>query len=335
MARSRKAEGRGGERPAQGVGGGARARVLLVEDDADSRELLSELLGFRFEVSAASSVEEALRSAEKKCPDAVVADVFLPGKDGLALLEALQQAPETAEVPVLFLSARAEERLVVDCLERGAADFIAKPPPCRELIARVERALKEGRHRAELEALARTDVLTGLSNVRSLGVKLEEEIQRATRYHHPVSVVMMDLDHFKELNDRFGHTVGSQALAAVGRLLAADLRQADFAARYGGDEFVVLLPHQAPADAERFAERVRLHLSALQLTDERGGVIDARLAASFGIAGLSGPLGRKDGEALLRAADLALYEAKRRGRNQVALFGREVAAEAERLHPPV
>jgi len=319
-----------------------------VEDDPDTREVLEELLSARFDVLSASTAEEALAMAVGTGPDVsgaepsqaggaaidvVVADVILPKLDGLGLLEALQRAPQTADLPVVFLSGRAEERLVVDCLDRGAADFIAKPPACRELVARIERVLREQRRRFRLEAIARTDALTGLPNFRALTQKLEEEFHRASRYHHPVSVVMIDLDHLKEVNDRLGHSVGNQALVAVARMLTADLRQADFAARYGGDEFVVLLPHQAPSDAETFAERVRAHILELQILDERGGLLDLKVTSSFGVAGLNGSGRFEGGAALLRAADLALYEAKRRGRNQVALYGREVAAGAASLHP--
>lgn len=310
-----------------------RPRVLLVEDDPDSLELLGELLNSRYEVFTATTAEQALSIAAQRLPDVIVADVCLPRMDGLAMLEALQQDPATSEVPVVFLSARREERLVVDCFERGAADFIAKPPPYHELFARIDRTLRERRRREHLEEMAQTDELTGLFNFRALGHRLEEEFQRATRYHHPVSVVMIDLDHLKDINDRHGHAAGNQAIAAVGRLLRADLRQADFAARYGGDEFIVLLPHQEPGDAESFAERLRSHLREVRIRDERGTEVDLQLTASVGVAGLSEDFRVDSGETLLRAADLALYEAKRRGRNQVALYGREVAAGRDSAHP--
>lgn len=310
-----------------------RPRVLLVEDDGDSLEILGELLTARYEVFTANTAEQALTIAAERLPDVVVADVCLPRMDGLAMLDALQRDPATSEVPVVFLSARRDEGLVVDCFERGAADFIPKPPAHQELFARIDRTLRERRRRERLEEMAQTDALTGLFNFRALGHRLEEEFQRATRYQHPVSVAMIDLDHLKDLNDRFGHAAGNQAIAAVGRLLRADLRQADFAARYGGDEFIVLLPHQEPGDAEVFAERLRSHLREVPITDGRGDPVDLRLTASVGIAGLSEVFRVGSGEALLRAADLALYEAKRRGRDRVALYGREVAASGHSPHP--
>jgi diguanylate cyclase (GGDEF)-like protein len=312
---------------------GARPCVLLVEDDPDSLEILRELLSSRYDVRTATSGEEAVLAASREGVDLIVSDVYLPQMDGLTMLDTLRQSPQTSEVPVVFLSARREEGLVVDCLERGAADFIPKPPGCQELFARIDRTLRERRHQVHLAEIAQTDELTGLFNFRALSQRLAEEFQRANRYDHPLSVVMLDLDYLKELNDRFGHEVGNQAIAALGRLLRAELRQADFAARYGGDEFIVLLPHQAPEAAASFAERLRTRLAELELVDDNGAPVAFRLSASVGVAGISGRAEVDSAEALLRAADRALYEAKRRGRDRVAVYGREVAPDPYGPHP--
>jgi two-component system cell cycle response regulator len=314
--------------------GEQRARVLLVEDDADSLSILCELLNSRYDVLCAQDGEQALAIAQSEQPDMMIADVYLPRMDGLALMEALRQDPRTHELPVVFLSGRREERLVVQCFERGAADFVAKPPSSRELFARIDRVVRESKRRAALEELAQTDALTGLANFRALSSRLIEEFKRAERYGHPLSAVMIDLDRLKQLNDRLGHREGNRAIAALGQQLRADLRQTDFAARYGGDEFLVLLPHHTADDAARFADRLRADVREVQLRDADGHPVDFPVTLSVGVAGHRPEAPLEGPEMLLHNADVALYEAKRRGRDQVVVFGRELVAEEHKAHPP-
>src|SRR5206468_12974616 len=182
------------------------------------------------EVFCAQDAEQALQIAQAEQPDLMIAVVYLPKMDGLALMEALRQVPRTHALPVVFLSGRREKKLVVSCFERGAADFVAKPPSARELFARIDRVVRESKRRLALEELAQTDALTGLANFRALSSRLIEEFKRAQRYGHPLSAVMLDLDRLKQLNDKLGHREGNRAIAALGEHLRADLRVTDFAA---------------------------------------------------------------------------------------------------------
>jgi len=292
---------------------GGRTRVLVVEDDRDTRELLCELLSEEHEVFGAPDAEEGLERARREAPDVILMDLFLPGMNGFEAARALQEDSRTATIPVLFLSAEADEKARVQGLELGAADFVVKPFSSVELLARVDKALRAAKQGEHLRALAETDALTGLPNFRALLARLDEEIKRAERYHHPLSTVMLDLDDLKGINDRLGHAAGNRAIISLGQAIAAQLRETDFAARYGGDEFVLVLPHAVSAQAAGLAERLRTAMRSIRL-DEEGTTI----RGSFGVASLRAGIGATPDQ-LLRAADAALYRAKREGRDRIRI----------------
>ncbi|HSP78266.1 MAG TPA: diguanylate cyclase [Myxococcaceae bacterium] len=298
-----------------------RALLLVVEDDPSTRESLEELLAARFEVLGASDGAEGLALARECQPDLILLDRFLREQDGLTLLEELQGDPATESVPVIFLTGDMDEATLEQCLERGAMDFVHKPAKPRELMARIDRALRQSEQQHRLQVLAQTDALTGLANFRALTVRLDEEFKRSNRYQYPLSVVIIDLDHLKAINDGMGHDVGNRAILALASHLRDNLREVDFAARFGGDEFVALLPHQTAGEAAVFAERIREGLRTVAVTRADGRPAPFGLSVSVGIADHS-PLQPKEGtEALLKAADAALYEAKREGRDRVVVYG--------------
>lgn len=302
-----------------------RTKILVVEDDDDARQLLCEILAEAHEVSSASTAETGLERAFDQRPDLVLLDLFLPGMNGFQALELLQGDPRTASIPVLFLSAEADDRLRVRGLELGAADFVVKPYSAVELLARVERTLRAAKQGEHLRALAETDALTGLPNYRALLARLEEEVKRAERYRHPLSLVMLDLDGLKAINDELGHAAGNAAIVALGQAVAAQLRETDFAARYGGDEFVVLLPHASAAQAAELAERLRRAMRMIRFNGY------SSLRGSFGVASLESPIFEAEAapDQLLRAADAALYRAKREGRDRVCVAAQLVGARIE------
>jgi len=287
--------------------------ILVVEDDEDARMVLEELLKPRYEVAAVGDGETALKRAAELNPDLVLLDLFLPGMDGFGALTGLRRQSKTADTPVIFLSAQGDAETKSQGLSLGASDYLAKPFSEQELMARVDRTLKLSAQKEHYRALAQTDGLTGLPNFRSFHARLEEEVARAHRYGHPLACAMVDLDGLKQINDQLGHAAGNRAILALADAVREELRDTDFAARYGGDEFVVLLPQTNEAQGALFAERLRKRLAEVS---EQAGL---PVKGSIGVAAVtSDELDSPDAaEDLLRRADEALYNAKRSGRDRV------------------
>jgi two-component system, cell cycle response regulator len=298
-----------------------RALILVVEDDLATRDSMVELLSSRFEVLGAGDGASGLELAREHRPDLILLDRFLRDEDGLEVLEDLQEDPLTESVPVIFLTGDTDEATLERCLESGAADFVPKPANPRELLARIHRALRQSELQHRLRVLAQTDSLTGLANFRALTVRLDAEFKRANRYQYPLSVVIIDLDHLKAINDGMGHDVGNRAILALASHLRDNLREVDFAARFGGDEFVALLPHQTAREAAVFAERIRAGLRTVAVTRADGRPAPFGLSVSVGIADHEPLRPWESTEGLLKAADAALYEAKREGRDRVVVYG--------------
>jgi diguanylate cyclase (GGDEF)-like protein len=299
---------------------GSRPRLLVVDDEQDARDALIEVLEPEYEVITAPDGEAAVDLARAEHPDVVLMDLFMPRLDGLQALERIRGDPATADIPVIFVSGQSDDAVKVRSLDLGAVDYLQKPFSDRELRARVERTLRLVRSQTALRELAQTDALTGLANLRAFRSRIDEEVKRARRYHTPLTCVMADMDQLKPINDELGHAAGDRAIAAVAAVVREELRETDFGARYGGDEFVILLPHTSSEEGRVFAERVcaRLRDTVLDVSGRRIGV-----GASFGVACFADDLRDDAAEALVRTADSALYTAKRGGR------GRVVVAEME------
>ncbi len=311
--------------PAQHPSGRERALVLLIEDDPDTREIVCEILGQTVEVLAAADGEEGLRLARDRLPDLVITDLFLPRLDGFGVIEELSRDPRVAETPVMILSAAGSDPLKVRGLNLGAADYVAKPFSARELVARVERLLRMARQRDALKELAQTDALTDLPNFRAFRLRLDEEFKRSRRYRVSLACAMIDLDHLKAINDRLGHATGNRALATFAQTLRQVLRETDFAGRYGGDEFVLLLPHTSEEEAAATAERIQRQLAGAYLG---WGGERLPLRASVGVAACTGA-DDETAEGLWQAADAALYTAKVSGRNRVVCASSRAAKTAK------
>jgi diguanylate cyclase (GGDEF)-like protein len=302
---------------------GPRPRVLVVDDEEDARATLAEVLSPDCEVLTASDGEEALRVTRSELPDLVLMDLFMPRVDGLQALKGIRADPATSDVPVIFVSARGDDTVMARALDLGAVDYLQKPFSERELRARIERTLRLSRSHSALRELAQTDPLTGLANLRAFRARLDEEVKRARRYRTPLTCVMADMDHLKPVNDSLGHAAGDRAIAAVAAVIRGELRETDFGARYGGDEFVLLLPHTSGDDGRILAERICARLRETVLEASGRGV---PLGASFGVACLAHDA-PEAAEALVRSADAALYRAKHAGRGRVEVaFGADGAA---------
>lgn len=306
-----------------------RERPLIVVADTPEDGGIARTLAPWYEVVAVSSGKEAVAKAKELAPDLVVVASELAEMDGVGAAVQLLGSARTEHIPVLVLAEPYDDADAIRCLDLGVTDYLSKTISSRELVARIERATRDSRFRRELAELARTDALTGLANFRALMTRMAEEFSRAARYEYPLSVVMIDLDHLKQINDRFGHECGNKAIMALTRTLRASLRQTDFAARYGGDEFVVLLPHQTPSEAAVMVERLRRVLSTIAVDGTDGMPIDFTLTLSAGVAGHSVDDPRPSFESLLQITDAALYQAKRAGRNRVVVCERRPSSTAQ------
>lgn len=260
--------------------------------------------------------------------DAVVCDLEMPGLDGEKLLRAQRSRPDAKDVPFFFLTAQRDPDRMARLLRAGASDTIQKPFHPAELLARLETHLRLRRLQAELrdknamlERVSTTDPVTGLRTRRYVGELLSIEVLRATRYKTSLSVLMCDLDHFKHVNDSFGHPAGDAVLAGAGQVIRDTLRETDIAGRYGGEEFLVVLSHTAIDGAAALAERIRAAIEEAEF--DLGADAPLAITVSIGAAEL---VAGQSVEALIRSADEALYEAKGAGRNRVAVAGANAPA---------
>lgn len=290
------------------------ARIVLVDDTPTVRykyEILLRREGY--EVDAATGAREALRLlGDGLSHDLVVSDLKMPEMDGSELLAAIRAESALQRLPVLMLTGSDDEQDVLDNLGAGASDYVLKTCSPREFLARVKNLVTMKRLQDELKRASETDVLTNLSN-RRFGVdRLSEEIVRSRRYGRDLSVALLDLDHFKRINDTLGHQAGDEVLVAVSEELRAVSRQTDCIIRWGGEEFLFVFPETSGEDAARIVERFRSHLERTPITVAGGQALT--VTVSGGVTDL-----RENDSlvSLVDRADEALYRAKECGRNQL------------------
>jgi len=308
------------------------ARVLIVEDSRTQAEWLAEVLSREgYDIQIAADGREAIRRVRADPPDLVLLDMVLPDMDGLEVLRAVKARPDEQFIPTILLSVNGDLESRVAGLRVGADDFLAKPFADAEIQARAAAMLRiktlqdqlRGA-KSELEQLSVTDGLTGLYNRRHFEERLREEFRRCQRYGDPVALLMLDLDHFKGVNDGYGHPFGDRVLRETAELLKSSVREPDFCARYGGEEFAIILPKTHLQGALAVAERVFKALRRKTYSIEGGrpgpdhpSVL--RITASAGLAFFPSKEVTTP-EALVKFADEALYRAKREGRDTICLY---------------
>ncbi len=313
--------------PAVRTASGEPACILVVDDHEDNVELLRARLEARgYRVEAAMDGQEALDKVFASPPDLILLDVMMPRVDGIEVVRRLKGTPDLPFIPIIMQTALETTEDKVEGLDAGADDYITKPINFAELEARVKsllriKALQEelANANATLLKMSQTDGLTGVDNRRHSEERLTEMFQHAARLAEPLACVMCDVDHFKSVNDSHGHQAGDAVLKQVAEILRESARGIDRVGRYGGEEFIILLPAANIDDAVAFAERVREAVEGRAFTYE-GGTIHRTLSA--GVAAWPHPDVRHQ-EALVKAADDALYVAKSRGRNRVVAYGSE------------
>jgi diguanylate cyclase (GGDEF)-like protein len=297
------------------------ARILVVDDSRVVRAVLaSALRGGGYEVEEASGGAEALHLLARGNHEAVITDLRMPGLDGFQVLEEVKRLDPDVEVIVLTGTHGGDVGCAVRALRMGAHDYLSKPPSsAEEILLTVGRAvekkrLKDANRRliTELQHMSRRDPLTSLLNRHALAEALPREIARARRHRRPLSLALFDLDHFKAINDTHGHPGGDVVLCAFAESARSLVRAEDSLYRYGGEEFLALLPETDVRGARRMAERV-LAVVGARPVGHQGRRIP--VTASAGVAALDAA---GDGDSLIARADAALYRAKREGRNRVA-----------------
>ena len=280
----------------------------MVDDDAPSRDALAALLrDHGYEVSIASGGIEAAAVVDRDAPDLVISDLRMPRGNGFELVKRLRSRSATVDLPIILVTAFDDPARRVHGLDLGADDYLAKPVDADELLARVRVHLRHAHRSQELVRRSVLDPLTGVLNRRGIVALLHRAQETARRSGSPLSVLMIDVDHFKALNDTHGHKAGDTALRQIARALVDAVRVADHVGRMGGDEFVVVVPDTGTA-AEQLAERLRrLHLPPLAVAEDH----ELEISVSIGVATLDGD---ESLDTFLERADRAMYAAKGRGR---------------------
>ena len=290
-------------------------RILVVDDAMENIQILHAALQDEHEVLFAMDGPRALELARSQQPDLILLDAVMPGMDGYAVCKALFAAPETSDIPVIFVTALKSPEDETRALGAGAADFIGKPVNAAVVRARVRTQLTVKRQRDALRELILTDSLTGAANRRAFDERLDTEWRRCGRARLPVSLLLVDIDHFKLYNDHYGHPAGDAMLAQVtSAMRRAAARGQDLVARYGGEEFAILLPQLDEQGATGVARRLMRELEVLDLP-HAASPTGPRLTVSIGIAAMV-PGEHSLPSDLVQVADALLYQAKAGGRNQ-------------------
>jgi two-component system cell cycle response regulator len=292
--------------------------VLLADDSAVVRAVLREqLTAHGFATFEAGDGEETIAICRRELPDIVLLDVDMPRLDGYQVLLALRRAERTRDIAVVFLTSRVQVADAAEGLRLGAHDYLRKPVDPIELLARVSAALRVKelqdelrRRNEELSIASRTDVVTGLYNRRHLDELLPELAAMSRQTGESMAVIMIDIDHFKAVNDTYGHVCGDDSLRAVAVALRRTMRDAEILGRWGGEEFLALLPSAELAQAQAVADRLRRTVEKTTIRTSDGRTLS--LTVSIGCAA-----GVGDHHELLHQADSRLYEAKIAGRNTV------------------
>ena len=290
--------------------------VLVIEDHPDQRDLLAIVLqreGYRV-VTAANGLE-ALEKLESENIQIALSDIMMPKMDGFELIKRMRSNPDLKSIYLILITARIQEGDRIRGLDLGADDYITKPFSFSELLARVRVGSRVVQYQQHLEYQTQVDSLTGLFNRRAFEKKINEEFERAKRYHHPLSVLILDIDNFKTINDTYGHHGGDAALVKISETLRETTRQSDFPCRYGGEEFVLVLPETDQDSALQVAGKIHERIRSCTFgTSNR----PFKLTVSIGLSS-SATEYYSDWREMLRDADQALYLAKNTGKDRVEI----------------
>ena len=296
-----------------------KQKILIVDDAPANIKLIGSALNEDYRIAVALEGESALNIAcSTDPPDLILLDIIMPGMDGYEVCRRLQEYPETKDIPIIFITSRDQVEDEAKGLEIGAVDYITKPFSLPIVKVRVKTQLELKRQRDILRELSMIDPLTNLPNRRQLEDRLSLEWKRSLRQSSPLTAAFIDIDHFKAYNDTKGHSMGDECLQLVARELSGSLkRSTDLMIRYGGEEFLALLPDTDQQGGLMIAETLRSDIEKLGI--DHGASVESVVTVSIGVASMI-PDTEDTEKTLLESADKALYLAKEKGRNRIELF---------------
>ena len=297
-----------------------KAQILIVDDDVAVRTTMNEyILAAGYTSDAVSCAEEALELLEQKSFHVVITDIILPAMGGLDLTKIIKK---DKDADVIVMTGYSDDYSYEEAINIGASDFVIKPVRLEELLLRLKRVLKERdltkervRMMEKLQKLAVTDGLTKLYNSRSFYSQLETEVDRFNRYKHPLALLLLDLDHFKDYNDSYGHLEGDKILVRFSQIIKSCLRANDTAYRYGGEEFTVILPETGAEEARTVAQRIRAALETERFSPVNGK--EVKITISIGVTEYQA---KEELSTFIQRADRAMYRSKQKGRNMVSML---------------
>lgn len=301
-------------------------QILVVDDTPENISILKVILSKEgYNISVALSGEIALNILTRSLPDLILMDVMMPGMNGFEVCRKIKEDSRTCEIPVIFVTAKAETDDIVQAFDAGGVDYITKPYQYKEILSRIKTHLKMQsllkrnsalieelkNANAELENISRKDPLTGLSNRRDMNEKIENELARFNRSKESFSIILGDIDYFKKTNDTYGHDAGDDILVKVSNLMAEATRAQDVVARWGGEEFLILLPNTDLDGSWNLAEIIRKKIENEEMIFAQNKI---PVTMSFGTSCYEDGLSINE---LVKKADECLYRAKEAGRNKV------------------
>ena len=285
-----------------------KQKVLIIDDNAENIKIAANFIkNSELIIWTAMNGKTGIELAKAKHPDIILLDIQMPEMDGFEVCKILKKYVETKNIPIIFMTARTDDESIENAFEAGAVDYIVKPIRKSETTARVKTHLKLAQIINKLEKAAVTDGLTQMYNHRHIVEILDDEINRAKRYKSKLSVMMMNIDFFKKINDTYGHQTGDTVLEKIAEVIKNTIRESDTAGRYGGEEFLIIFPGVDEKEGLIGAERIRESIEKIYF--ENG----IKVSVSCGIAEYKG----EDLVRLIDAADKKLYTAKEKGRNRI------------------
>ena len=298
-----------------------KKKILVVDDTEVNIEVLLELLSPSYDVMVSISADGILEIVNEGKPDLILLDIMMPDIDGYSACKLLKSEETTKDVPVIFITAKVDEKSISLAYELGAADYISKPFKPKELLARIAKELKVQElilsleeSQKELELLSSTDYMTKLYNRRYCYARASEILKSSQVHKTSLSLLMIDLDNFKRINDTYGHSVGDDVILSFAQSIKKSSVKDDVLCRWGGEEFLILLPKRDIYKAHMIAENIRQNVEKLRVQATNGKVIS--YTVSIGVAEVNFDE-EVNIEEVIMNADKALYKAKNRGRNMV------------------